>query len=102
MALRKWSVIEDELKRNGVNLHPNVLKLLGEYHERMREQHQQMMQVVEFVDKNTDLMQALVSKFGAAATNLEKLGLKDKMREIEGDPDETGSTYHEFRDGKKN
>lgn len=102
MALRKWSIIEEELRRTG-NIHPMLLKCLGEMHERHRVQHEQMMQVAAAVNTLTDKFTDVVQAAGRLKDIVEKSGLTDKLRELEGDDGETGSTWHDMRDaGKKN
>lgn len=92
MALRKWSFIEDELKKcNGPN-DPRFIRIMGEFYERLKVQHQQMMQVVEFVDQNTDLMTQMMQGFGAVDKSLKKLGIKDQIEQMDSqddDPDDT-------------
>ncbi len=103
MAMRKWSIIEEELKRSGV-VHPMVLRTLGEFHERLRQQHQQDMQLAEAYSKLADEVIALRGIITGMDGRLEKLGIKEKLLQLEGDPDETGSTYDIMRNepGKKN
>lgn len=97
MAMRKWSVIEDELKKT--NPDPRLLRYLGEIHERLREQHSQIMALAEYIDKQTTLMQRMTGVFDHATDTIKKLSAKDSVVEVEGDPDEVGSTWHDLRDG---
>lgn len=110
MALRKWSIVEDELKKAGV-VHPAVLKTLGELHERHRVQHEQIMSLATFcsqmVDKFAEVIQATNYAQGDMKKVLERMGISKEMpgvnvRSLEGDEDEIGSTYHDVRDNKKN
>ncbi len=99
MALRKWSIIEEELKKTG-QVHPRLLVCLGEMHERHRVQHEQIMQLAthygQLIDRFNDVVQAV----GGMKQMIEKSDLSKKIEELEGDPDETGSTWHDMR--KKN
>lgn len=101
MAMRKWSIIEEELQKSGV-VHPSLLRILGEMHERHRVQHEQMMQIASAVNTLTDKFTDVVSAAGKLKDIVEKSGLTDKLRELDGDPDEAGSTWHDMRNvGKK-
>lgn len=99
MALRKWSIIEEELKKTGT-VHPLLLKCLGEMHERHRVQHEQTMQLASHYGKLVDMLNDLSQAMGGMKGMIEKAGLSDKMNELEGDPDETGSTWHKMRERK--
>jgi len=98
MAMRKWSVIEEDLKKAYAANDPRLLHYLGEVHERLREQHQQIMALAEYVDKSTTLMQQMVGSFKSAQEMMKTLGAKESVVQIEGDPDEKGSTYHNVRE----
>lgn len=111
MALRKWSIIEDELKKSGMQ-NPAVLKLFGELCERHRVQHEQIMTLATFcsnmVDKFAEVIQATNYAQGDMKQILERMGISKEtpgvsVKSLEGDEEETGSTYHAMRDepGKK-
>lgn len=99
MALRAWRIVEEELKKHG-ETNPFLLRALGEMHERHRVQHEQMQQIaaayVTLVDKFNDMVMVT----GRMDQRMDKAGLSRKFDELEGDPDETGST-HEMTRGKK-
>lgn len=99
MALRKWSIIEEELRRTGT-VHSLLLKCLGEMHERHRVQHEQIMQLASHYGQLIDMFNDMMQATGNMQATMEKVGLKDKINELEGDPDETGSTWHDMREKK--
>lgn len=94
MAMRKWSVVEEEIVKSGIvpRGHP-LLRAMGEMHERHRVQHEQQQQIaaayVTLVDKFNDM----VTVTGRMDQRMDRAGLTRKIDELEGDPDETGSTY---------
>jgi len=99
MALRKWSIIEEELKKTGM-VHPRLLVCLGEMHERHRVQHEQIMQLAQHYGQLIDMFNDMMQATGNMQKTIEKAGLKEGLEQLEGDPDETGSTWHDMR--KKN
>lgn len=112
MALRRWSIVEDELKKSGVQ-NPAMLRSIGELYERHRVQHEQIMKLASFcsqiVDKFAEVIQATNYAQGDMKTILERMGISREtpgvdVRSIEGDEDEGGSTQDMFRTepGKKN
>lgn len=92
MALRQWRIVEEELKKSGV-VHPSLLRCIGEMYERHRVQHEQIMQLASHYGKLIDLFNSMQVATGNLAGIMEKAGLTNKMDELEGDPDETGSTH---------
>lgn len=104
MAMRKWSIVEEELKNTIIGSDPRIMHALGEMHERHRVQHEQMMECVQAISQLHDKLIEVINAFGGVRSQLKRLGLDKKVTELEGNPDETGSTYHIMRDepGKKN
>lgn len=107
MAMRKWSVIEDDLKKAQHANDPRLLHYLGEIHERLREQHQQIMALAEYVDKQSILMQTMTQGFNSAQDLIKKLApskADEVVKSLEGSEEEEGSTYDLFRTepGRKN
>lgn len=96
MALRQWRIVEEELKRSGV-VHPLLLKCIGEMYERHRVQHEQIMQLASHYGSLIDMFNKMQIATGNLAGMVEKAGLRDKIDELEGDPDETGSTHEMTR-----
>jgi NTP pyrophosphatase (non-canonical NTP hydrolase) len=101
MALRKWSIIEEEIKKCSDIRDPRFLRILGELHERLRQQHQQDVQLADAYGKLAQNVEDLMNVMGVMTNVLDKTGIKKAFDELEGDPSEQGSTYHLFR-GKKN
>jgi len=99
MALRKWSVVEEELKKQGM-VTPALLRTLGEMHERFRVQHEQIMQLATHYGQLIDRFNDVVQATGSMKQMIEKAGLNEKLNELEGDPDEAGSTWHDMREKK--
>ena len=99
MALRAWRIVEEELKKSGEN-NPMLLRSLGELYERRRVQHEQLQQIaaayVTLVDKFNDMVMVT----GRMDQRMDAAGLSKKIDELDGDPDETGST-HEMTRGDK-
>lgn len=58
----------------------------------MRVQHQQLMQVVEFVDNNVRLMEMMNSGIGAVDKSLKKLGIKDAIEAMQQQDDDPVSS----------
>jgi hypothetical protein len=102
MALRQWRQVEEELKKTIIGGDPRILRCIGEMYERHRVQHEQMMQLATAVNTLTDKFTDVISAANHLRGIVEKSGLTQKMGELEGDPDETGSTHDMFRDIKKN
>lgn len=96
MALRKWSIVEEELRKAGID-NPRLLYTLGEMWERHKIQHEQTLQVVHAISTLTDKFNDVVQAFGQVRYKLDKLELSKKMDELDGDPDEAGSTWHDAR-----
>lgn len=91
MAMRQARLIEEDLVSSG--MHPLQRRAILEIVERIRVQHQQVMQLASMFDKMTDTMQELANKLSALGVNLEKSGvmekIKDSMQDQDDDPDDT-------------
>lgn len=91
MAMRQARLIEEDLVSSG--MHPLQRRVILEIVERIRVQHQQVMQLASMFDKMTDTMQELANKLSALGVNLEKSGvmekIKDSMQDRDDDPDDT-------------
>lgn len=101
MAMRLWRIVEEELKRcENVN-DPTFLRAMGEVHERLRVQHEQMMQLANTYSTLVDRFNDVVGAAGRLKDVIDKAGLSEKLRELDGDPQEVGST-HELTRNRKN
>jgi hypothetical protein len=102
MALRQWRQVEEELKKTIIGGDPRILRCIGDMYERHRVQHEQMMQLASAYAALVDKFNDVSTAFGRLDQRLEKSGLKAKLEELDGDPDEVDSTHDMFRDIKKN
>ena len=91
MAMRQARLIEEYLTSSG--MHPLQRRAVLEIVERVRVQHQQMMQLAAMFDKMVDQVQELTNKLSALGVNLERSGLAEKlksaMEDKDDDPDDT-------------
>lgn len=103
MALRKWSIIEDELKKCQGISDPRFLRILGEFHERLREQHQTDVQLAEAYDTITNRVLELQRIVTGMDKALVDTGVKQKIMELMGQGDnEPGSEWSKLRENDKN
>lgn len=102
-SLPKVRDIESMLK--SAQQDPRLIKIICEMAERMRVQHQQIMQCAEYINKQTDLMIEMMKRLGQRDNMLEKLGIEEMIRggaksmveSVDASDDDTESTHEMSR-----
>jgi hypothetical protein len=93
--MRKTRDIEEVLK--SAHLDPRLIMIICEIAERMKVQHSQINELAQHQAKLVDLVQDSQSQMGGLGSKLDKLGVTDKIKELDNQDDEPDDTHAHSR-----
>lgn len=88
--MRKTREIEEILKN--AHIDPRLIMIMCEISERMKVQHSQINELAQHQSKLVDLVMDTQGQMGGLGSKLDKLGITDKIKEMDNDdegPDDT-------------